>query len=89
VQNALLILGNTVIFTTGVPRNFFSLETVSPCKKVWEPLAYILMIRVNVSLQTSICIFVNGEVLQMYTFHESNYTAIELPLNWNSTAKNK
>jgi len=38
VQNALLILGNTVIFTTGVPRNFFSLETMPPCKKVWEPL---------------------------------------------------
>jgi len=38
VQNALLILGNTVIFTTGVPRNFFSLETVPPCKIVWEPL---------------------------------------------------
>jgi len=23
---------------TGVPRNFYSLETVPPCKKVWEPL---------------------------------------------------
>jgi len=38
VQNALLILGNTVIFTTVMPRNFFSLETVPPCRKVWEPL---------------------------------------------------
>jgi len=31
-------LGNTVVFTAGVPRNFYSLETVPPCKKVWEPL---------------------------------------------------
>jgi len=31
-------IGKAVIFTTGVPRNFYSLETVPPCKKVWEPL---------------------------------------------------
>jgi len=27
-----------VILTAGMPRNFFSLETVPTCKKVWEPL---------------------------------------------------
>jgi len=46
------------------------------------------MIRVNVSLQISGCIFVNGEILQMHTTHESNYTLIKLPRNGNSKAKN-
>jgi len=47
----------------------------------------MLMIRVNVSLQTSRCIFVNGEILQIRTIHESNYTVIKLPRNANSKAK--
>ena len=34
------------------------------------------------------CIFVNGEILQMQTIHESNYTVIKLPHNGNSKAKN-
>jgi len=46
------------------------------------------MIRVNISLQISRCIFVNGEILQMHTIHESNYTVIKLPRNGNSKAKN-
>jgi len=46
------------------------------------------MIRVNVSLQISRCIFVNGEILQMHTAHESNYTVIKLPRIGNSKAKN-
>jgi len=31
-------IGKYSDFTTGVPRNFFSLETVPQCEKVWEPL---------------------------------------------------
>jgi len=31
--------------------------------------------------------FVNGEPLQLYTIHESNYTVIKLPLIGNSKAK--
>jgi len=46
------------------------------------------MIRVNISLQISRCIFVNGEILQMHTIHDSNYTVIKLPRNGNSEAKN-
>jgi len=30
---------------TGVPRNFYSLETVPPCKKVWEPLLYSMDVK--------------------------------------------
>jgi len=45
------------------------------------------MIHVNVSLQISRCIFVNGEILQMHTTHKSNYTVIKLPRNGNSKAK--
>jgi len=45
------------------------------------------MIRVNVSLQITGCIFVNGESLQMHRTHESNYTVIKLPRNGNSKAK--
>jgi len=48
----------------------------------------MLMIRVNVSLQISRCIFVNGEILQMHTIQESNYTVIKLLCNRNSKAKN-
>jgi len=48
----------------------------------------MLMIRVNVSLQISRRIFVNGEILQMHTIHDSNYTVIKLPWNGNSKAKN-
>jgi len=48
----------------------------------------MLMIRVNISLQISRCIFVNDEILQMHTIHESNYTVIKLPCNGNSKAKN-
>jgi len=32
--------------------------------------------------------FVNDEILQMHTIHESNYTVIKLPCNGNSKAKN-
>jgi len=46
------------------------------------------MMHVNVSLQISRCIFVYGEILQMRTTHECNYTVIELPRNGNSKAKN-
>jgi len=46
------------------------------------------MIRVNVSLQISRCIFLDGEILQMHTIHESDYTVIKLPRNGNSKAKN-
>jgi len=46
------------------------------------------MMRVNVSLQISRCIFLNGEILQMHTIHESNYTVIKLPRKGNSKAKN-
>jgi len=38
--------------------------------------------------QDAFCIFVNGEILQMHTIHESNYTVIKLPRNGNSKAKN-
>jgi len=48
----------------------------------------MLMVRLNVSLQISRCIFVNGEILQMHTINESNYTVIKLPRNENSKAKN-
>jgi len=42
----------------------------------------------NVSLQISRFIFVNGEILQMHTIHESNYTLIKLPRDGNSKEKN-
>jgi len=45
------------------------------------------MIRVNVSLQISRCIFVNGEILQMHPIHESNLTVMKLPRNGNSSLK--
>ena len=45
------------------------------------------MIRVNVSLQISRCIFVYGEIIQMHTIHENNYALIKLPRNGNSKAK--
>jgi len=47
----------------------------------------MLMIRVNVSLQISRSIFVYGEVIQMHTIHESNYTATKLPRKRNRKAK--
>jgi len=47
----------------------------------------MLMIRVNVSSQISRGIFVCGEIIQMHTIQESNYTVIKLPRNGNSTAK--
>jgi len=52
-----------------------------------RPLDGMLMIRVKVSLQISRGIFVNGEILQMHTIHESNYTVIKLPSNGNSKTK--
>jgi len=45
------------------------------------------MIRVNVSLQISRSIFVCGEIIQVWTIHESNYTVIKLPHSGNSKAK--
>jgi len=39
----------------------------------------MLMIRANVTLQISRCICVNGEIIQMHTILESNYTFIKLP----------
>jgi len=42
--------------------------------------------RVNVSLQISRCVFVNGEILQMHTIHERNYVVIKLPSNGNNMA---
>jgi len=45
-------------------------------------------IHVNVSLQMSRCNFVHGEILQMHTIHESNYTVIKLLRNGRSKAKN-
>jgi len=48
----------------------------------------MLMIYVNISLQISKYIFVNGEIIQMHRILESNYTFIELPGNGNSKAKN-
>jgi len=45
-------------------------------------------LRVNVTLQISRCICVNGEIIQMRTILESNYTVIKLPRNGNSKAKN-
>jgi len=45
------------------------------------------MIRVNVSLQISRCVFVNGEILQMHTIRKSNYIVIKLPRNGSSKAK--
>jgi len=48
----------------------------------------MLMIRVNVSLQISRCIFVNVEITQMHRTLESNYTFIKLPRNGNSKAQN-
>jgi len=47
----------------------------------------MLLIRLNVPLQISRRIFVNGKILQMHTIHESNYTAIKLPRNGNSKRK--
>jgi len=47
----------------------------------------MLMMRVNVSLQISRCIFVDGEILQMHTIHESNYTVIKLTRNGNVRRK--
>jgi len=54
-----------------------------------RPLDGMLMIRVKVSLQISRGIFVNGEILQMHTIHESNYTVIKLPSNGNSSLRRK
>jgi len=45
-------------------------------------------LRVNVSLQISRCICVNGEIIQMHTILESNYAFIKLPRNGNSKVKN-
>jgi len=47
----------------------------------------MLMIHVNVQLQTSRSIFVYSEIIQIHTIHESNYTVIKLPCNGNSKAK--
>jgi len=47
----------------------------------------MLMIRVNVPLQISRGIFIYGEIIQMHTVHESNYTVIRLPRNGNCKAK--
>jgi len=41
----------------------------------------MLMIRVNVQLQISRGYFVFGEIIQMHTIHESNYTVINQPRN--------
>jgi len=49
----------------------------------------MLMIRVNVPLEISRGIFVYGEITEMHTIHESNYTAIKLPHNGNSMAEMK
>ena len=38
-------------------------------------------------LQISRAIFAYGEIIQMHTFHESNYTVIKLPRNGNRKAK--
>jgi len=44
--------------------------------------------RVNVSLQISRGIFVNGEIMQMHTIHESNYAVMKLRGNGNSKVQN-
>jgi len=46
------------------------------------------MIRVNIPLQISRVIFVYGEIMQIHTIHECNYTVMKLPRNGNSKAKN-
>jgi len=48
----------------------------------------MLMIRVNALLKLSRGIFVHGEIMQMHTIHESNYTIIKLPRNGNYKGKN-
>jgi len=47
----------------------------------------LLMIRVNVPLQSSRAIFVYGEIIRMHTILESKCTVIKLPLNRNFKAK--
>ena len=47
----------------------------------------MLMIHVNVPLQTSRGIFVCGEIIKMHTIHENNYTVMKLPHNGNSKTK--
>jgi len=48
----------------------------------------MLMICVNISLQISKYIFVNGEIIQMHRILATNNTFIKLPRNGNSKAKN-
>jgi len=47
----------------------------------------MLIMRVNVSLQISRGTFVHGEIIEMHTIRESNYTVIKQPCNGNSKAK--
>jgi len=47
----------------------------------------MLMIHVNVPLQTSRGIFVCGEIIKMHTIHENNYTVMKLPHNGSSKTK--
>jgi len=49
----------------------------------------MLMIRVNVSFQILRGIFVYGEVIQIHTFHESNYAVIKLPRNGHGHRKGR
>jgi len=59
--------------------------TKSPTLKTTD--LEMLMIRVNVPLQISRGVFVYGEIIQMHTIFESNYTVIKQPRHGNSKAK--
>jgi len=47
----------------------------------------MLMIRINVPLQITRGIFVHGDIIQMHTIHENNYTVIKQPRDGNKKAK--
>jgi len=49
----------------------------------------MLMIPVNVSLQSSRSVFVHGEIIQMHTIHGSNYAVIKLLRNGTSRSRAK
>jgi len=49
--------------------------------------ARMLVIRVHAPLQISRSSFVYSEIIQMHTIHDSSYTVIRLPRNWNRKVK--